>query len=71
MRAGNCRSYAPGPTFDHTSVLATVGKMTNVGVDSPRTRQATSLSVTLDRMMPRTDAAKLTFRRGAANLVGG
>ena len=39
--------------------------MTNVWVDSPRARQATSLSVTLNRMMPRTDAAKLTFRRGA------
>ncbi|CAN5925045.1 hypothetical protein BH11MYX4_BH11MYX4_45170 [soil metagenome] len=52
-------------TFDHTSVLATVGEMTGVWVDSARARQATSLSVTLNRMTPRTDASKLAFRRGA------
>jgi phospholipase C len=52
-------------TFDHTSVLATVGEMTGVWVDSPRARRATSLSVTLNRMTPRKDASKLTFRRGA------
>jgi phospholipase C len=52
-------------TFDHTSVLATVGEMTGVWVDSARARRATPLSVTLNRMMPRTDASKLTFRRGA------
>ena len=51
-------------TFDHTSVLATVGEMTDVWVDSARARQATSLSVTLNRMMPRKDASKLSFRRG-------
>jgi phospholipase C len=52
-------------TFDHTSVLATVAEMTGVEVDSARARRATSLSVTLNRMTPRTDAAKLAFRRGA------
>jgi len=52
-------------TFDHTSVLSTVGEMTGVWVDSARARRATPLSVTLNRMMPRTDASKLTFRRGA------
>jgi phospholipase C len=51
-------------TFDHTSVLATVAELTGVQVDSPRARAATSLSVTLNRMTPRTDASKLTFRRG-------
>jgi hypothetical protein len=39
--------------------------MTGVWVDSARARRATPLSVTLNRMMPRTDASKLTFRRGA------
>ena len=32
-------------TFDHASVLATVGEMTGVWVDSPRARQATPLYV--------------------------
>jgi phospholipase C len=52
-------------TFDHTSVLSTVGEMTGVWVDSARARSATPLSVTLNRMTPRTDASRLTFRRGA------
>lgn len=60
---------APNPedrhTFDHTSVLATVGELTGVWTDSVRARRATSLSVTLNRMTPRTDASKLAFRRGA------
>lgn len=52
-------------TFDHTSVLATVAEMTGTEVDSARAKKATSLGVTLNRMMPRTDASKLTFRRDA------
>jgi len=39
---------------------------TGVWVDSARARRATPLSVTLNRMMPRTDASKLTFRPGCA-----
>lgn len=52
-------------TFDHTSVLATVGEMTGVHVDSARARRATPLSVTLNRMTARTDASRLAFRRSA------
>ena len=52
-------------TFDHTSVLSTVGKMTGVWVDSARARRATSLEVTLNRATPRRDASRLVYRSGA------
>jgi phospholipase C len=42
-------------TFDHTSILATVGGMTGVWVDSRRARVATALDVTINRSTPRTD----------------
>ncbi len=42
-------------TFDHTSILATVGAMTGVWVDSKRARAATSLALTINRTAPRTD----------------
>ncbi len=42
-------------TFDHTSLLATVGRMTGVWVDSLRARAATPLDVTLNRKTPRRD----------------
>lgn len=48
--------------FDHTSILATVGTMTNRWVDSARARAAAPLDVVVNRMAPRTDASKLTFR---------
>ena len=38
--------------------------MTGVWVDSVRARRVTSLSATLNRMTSRTDASRLTFRRG-------
>jgi phospholipase C len=49
------RASDPGKrvTFDHTSILATVGAMTGVWVDSRRARAATNLGVTLDRTTPR------------------
>jgi phospholipase C len=57
---------APEPedrrTFDHTSILATVGTMTGKWVESPRARAATPLDVTINRAVPRTDASKLTYR---------
>lgn len=60
---------APEPedrrTFDHTSILATVGTMTGKWVASPRARAATPLDVTINRAVPRTDASKLTYRSGA------
>jgi phospholipase C len=49
-------------TFDHTSILATVGTMTGRWVDSPRARAATPLDVVVNRAVPRTDASKLLFR---------
>jgi phospholipase C len=42
-------------TFDHTSILATVGAMTGVWVDSARARAATSLEVVATRDSPRAD----------------
>jgi phospholipase C len=42
-------------TFDHTSILATVGEMTGVWVDSERARAAKSLEVVLNRKAPRSD----------------
>jgi phospholipase C len=42
-------------TFDHTSILATVGAMTGVWVDSRRARAATNLGVTINRTTPRED----------------
>jgi phospholipase C len=42
-------------TFDHTSILATVGKMTGAWVDSRRARAATHLGVVLNRASPRDD----------------
>jgi phospholipase C len=42
-------------TFDHTSILATVGRMTGVWVDSKRARAATALDCTMNRTSPRTD----------------
>ncbi len=42
-------------TFDHTSILATVGEMTGVWVESRRARAARSLAAVLDRTSPRTD----------------
>ncbi len=58
----NAESPNDRHTFDHTSILATVGGMTNKWVASPRARAATSLEVTINRSSPRTDASKLTFR---------
>lgn len=40
-------------TFDHTSILATVGRMTGAWVDSQRARAATTLEVTVNRRTPR------------------
>jgi phospholipase C len=48
-------------TFDHTSILATVGRMTNVWVPSARARVATPLDLTLTRPTPRDDHEPLTF----------
>ncbi len=42
-------------TFDHTSILATVGAMTGVWVESRRARVATNLGVTINRETPRND----------------
>lgn len=42
-------------TFDHTSILATVGEMTGVWVASKRARAATSLAAAVNRTSPRTD----------------
>jgi phospholipase C len=42
-------------TFDHTSILATVGKMSGVWLNSERARAATSLDITLNRQSPRRD----------------
>jgi phospholipase C len=49
------RDPARRATFDHTSILATVGAMTGVWVDSRRARAATNLGVTINRTSPRTD----------------
>jgi phospholipase C len=49
------RDPAKRATFDHTSILATVGAMTGVWVDSRRARAATHLGVTLNRTYPRAD----------------
>jgi phospholipase C len=60
------RAREPGlrTTFDHTSILATVGAMTGVWVDSRRARAATSLGVTIHRGSPRTDyLASLVYDR--------
>jgi len=42
-------------TFDHTSILSTVGRMTGTWVDSKRARAATTLEVALNRASPRKD----------------
>jgi phospholipase C len=42
-------------TFDHTSILATVGAMTGIWVESRRARAATGLGVTLNRSTARND----------------
>ena len=42
-------------TFDHTSILATVGAMTGVWVASNRARAAVNLGVVVNRETPRTD----------------
>ena len=57
-------SESPGDrrTFDHTSILATVGDMTGAWVESPRARAATPLDVTINRKTPRTDASTITYR---------
>ena len=52
-------------TFDHTSVLSTVGMMTGRWVASHRAQAATPLDCVLNRVTPRTDASKLTFVNGA------
>jgi phospholipase C len=49
------RDPARRATFDHTSILATVGAMTGVWVDSKRARAATHLGVVVNRTTPRTD----------------
>ncbi|MGD0527785.1 MAG: alkaline phosphatase family protein [Polyangiaceae bacterium] len=49
------RDPARRATFDHTSILATVGAMTGVWVDSKRARAATNLGVTINRNDPRDD----------------
>jgi phospholipase C len=49
-------------TCDHTSILATVGRMTGVWVDSRRAREATHLGATLTRTTPRDDyPSRLAF----------
>jgi phospholipase C len=48
-------------TFDHTSILATVGRMTGVWVRSARARAATPLDLTLTRPTPRDDHEPLAF----------
>jgi len=58
-------------TFDHTSILATVGAMTGVWVDSRRARAATSLGVTLNRASPRTDQPSKLIYDAGAYLSGG
>jgi phospholipase C len=58
-------------TFDHTSILATVGRMTGAWVDSARARAATTLEVTLNRTTarapgeypPRLDYEARAYRR--------
>ena len=49
------RDPARRATFDHTSILATVGAMTGVWVDSRRARAATNLGVAINRTAPRED----------------
>jgi phospholipase C len=60
----NADSPADQRTFDHTSILATVGRMTGTWVASPRARAATPLEVTINRTSPRTDASTITYRGG-------
>jgi phospholipase C len=58
-------------TFDHTSILATVGAMTGVWVDSKRARAATHLGVTLNRTRPRTDyPQRLAYEESAYHVHG-
>jgi phospholipase C len=58
-------------TFDHTSILATVGAMTGVWVDSKRARAATNLGVTINRASPRTDyPTRLTYDERAYRASG-
>jgi phospholipase C len=58
----NAADPAARVTFDHTSILATVERMTGKNVASPRARAATSLDVAINRSSPRTDASRLAFR---------
>jgi phospholipase C len=58
-------------TFDHTSILSTVGAMTGVWVESKRARAATNLGVTINRDTPRTDyPTKLDFDERAYRTSG-
>jgi phospholipase C len=58
-------------TFDHTSILATVGAMTGVWVESRRARAATGLGVTLNRSTPRNDyPPRIPFDWGAYRRSG-
>ena len=58
-------------TFDHTSILATVGEMTGVWVASKRAKAAATLAVTLNRTSPRTDyPSRLTYDARAYRAEG-
>ena len=65
------RDAAKRATFDHTSILATVGAMPGVWVDSRRARAATHLGVTLNRRSPRADYPRtLTYDERAYRANG-
>jgi phospholipase C len=51
----NARDAERKVTFDHTSILATVGRMTGVWVESKRARTAANLGVVINRTSPRVD----------------
>jgi phospholipase C len=51
----NARDPERRVTFDHTSILATVGAMTGVWVESKRARAAANLGVAINRTSPRVD----------------
>jgi phospholipase C len=58
----NAEDPARRLTFDHTSILATVSKMTGVWVDSKRARAANALDRALSRANARTDyPSRLAF----------
>jgi phospholipase C len=63
-------------TFDHTSILATVGAMTGTWVDSERARAASTLELVVNRASPRRDLPRIEFdprayRRGKIQRTAG